>query len=479
MPDAAELVAHARETRVVVIGAAGAVVALECAKVGMAVTVLDDAGAGAPVADTVDLGGVTVDVDADGFGADVPAFTELVSELGLADRLEVLRPARTGIADLSAAAPAPVAPLPEGALLGIPPNPWDPAVRRVVGWAGTWRAYLDRVRPPLTIGRERNLAALVRSRMGDRVCDRLVAPVTRARWGLDPSDVDVEVAARGLNSALTRSGSLGGAVAEVAAQPQAGALVFDDPAAWPSALATRLGDLGGEVRTGTRVRSISREGGEWRIEVGEPAADDLADDSASSVVTADIVIVAADEARTRSLLAELVELPPAEATPPVDVVLLRVRAPSISGAAPSEVVSSREGVRRVVDLTATHPSLAAAVGDGERVLHVTLPASDADDAATVATAQAAASVALGVPLAASAVVASRRVRRDGAVPAVRLGAAEEAAALHAAVEATPGLGLAAPWISGGGRADAVADAIAEAVRLRRRVLWGDDAAGSF
>jgi hypothetical protein len=39
-----------------------------------------------------------------------------------------------------------------------------------------WRAYLDRLRPPLTIGRERSLGALVRSRMGARLRDRLVAP---------------------------------------------------------------------------------------------------------------------------------------------------------------------------------------------------------------------------------------------------------------------------------------------------------------
>src|SRR5690606_30153615 len=91
----------------------------------------------------------------------------------------------------------------------------DPAVRRIIGWGGAWRAYLDRLRPPLTIGQQRNLGALVRGRMGERVVDRLVAPLTAGRHGLTPDEVDVEIAAPGLNSALTRTGSLAGAVAQV------------------------------------------------------------------------------------------------------------------------------------------------------------------------------------------------------------------------------------------------------------------------
>ena len=484
MPDAADLVAHARETRAVVIGAAGAVAALECAKVGMTVTIFDDAGLSGPP-ETADLGGVAVDVDADGFAADVPAFAALVAELGLDDRLEPLRPARTGIADLSAPSPQrPPIPLPAEELLGIPANVWDPAARRVIGWTGTWRAYLDRVRPPLTIGRERNLAALVRSRMGDRVCERLVAPVTRARWGLDPSEVDVEAAARGLNGALTRAGSLAGAVAEIVADGRDDGVVFDDPGAWAAALTARLRDLGGHVRTGARVRSIAREGGAWRIDVDETAAGVEVTatgdpgSAASSVVTADIVIVAAGEEGSRRLLAPVTALPEVGTTAPEDVVLLRVRAGAASEGTFSELVSSTGTVRRVVDLTATHPSLARALGSDDRIVYVTAAASDAADLVSVEVARAAASVVLGAPIADADVVAAQRVRRAGTVPAVRLGAAEEVGALRSAVAAIPGLGLTGAWISGGGRADVVADAVAEAVRLRRQVLWGDGAEGT-
>ncbi len=33
------------------------------------------------------------------------------------------------------------APLPVGGILGIPANPFQPDVRRIIGWSGVWRAY--------------------------------------------------------------------------------------------------------------------------------------------------------------------------------------------------------------------------------------------------------------------------------------------------------------------------------------------------
>lgn len=63
------------------------------------------------------------------------------------------------------------------ASLGIPANPFQPDVRRIIGWAGVWRAYLDRVRPPLDRAPAQSRKAR-RVRMGAKVRDRLVAPVT-------------------------------------------------------------------------------------------------------------------------------------------------------------------------------------------------------------------------------------------------------------------------------------------------------------
>ena len=61
-----ELVTHAHDTRVVVVGAgiAGLVAALECAKVGMPVTILEAAGhAGGTIAEA-EVGGLRVDLGA-------------------------------------------------------------------------------------------------------------------------------------------------------------------------------------------------------------------------------------------------------------------------------------------------------------------------------------------------------------------------------------------------------------------------------
>src|SRR5690606_22652095 len=97
-------------------------------------------------------------------------------------------------------------------------NPFADDVRRIIGWGGAWRAYVDRLRPPLTIGQERSLGALVTKRMGAKVRDLLVAPVTAGVYSADPDDVDTDVAAPGLNEALTRTGSLSGGVAQLLAE---------------------------------------------------------------------------------------------------------------------------------------------------------------------------------------------------------------------------------------------------------------------
>src|SRR5690606_18441397 len=129
---------------------------------------------------------------ADGLAPGSGALDGLLDEVGLLDRVERVRPRRRWISGAGTPDRDAVA-LPEETVLGIPANPWAPDVRRMIGWGGVWRAYLDRLRPPLTIGRERNLGSLVATRMGAKVRDRLVAPVTRATLALEPDEVDVEV----------------------------------------------------------------------------------------------------------------------------------------------------------------------------------------------------------------------------------------------------------------------------------------------
>lgn len=103
-------------------------------------------------------------------------------------------------------------PLPEPNVWGVPAVPMSSDSIALLGGRGALRATVDRVRPVLTIGQTQSLGALVRSRMGQQILDRVVDPLARDRFGVDASDVDVAVAAPGLNGALTIAGSLSGAV---------------------------------------------------------------------------------------------------------------------------------------------------------------------------------------------------------------------------------------------------------------------------
>ena len=455
MADARDLIAHAREAHVVVIGGgvAGAVVALDCAKVGMDVTVLEAADRLGGVLAGADLDGWRVDGPTDSFAADAPALSGLLTELGLADLVRPVEPATRWIG---------TAPLPGDAVLGIPANPWDPAVRALIGWRGTWRAYLDRLRPPLTIGHERRLGALVRSRMGDRVCERMVAPVTRALFDLEPEQVDVELAAPGLSSALTRTGSLAGAVA--AADPSSGAraTLAGGLAQLPLALAEQLERLGVGIRTGSTARRLSRDGDGWLV-----TAVAAGDDEEEIELRADVVVLATGEADVRRLLDGVLTLPEGPAVHETDLVLLRVRMPE---AARADVFPVRGPARRITDVT---DAGSAGAESAERIVRVALPASGDPDETVAARARDAASEAFGRPLVDSDVRAAVRMRATTA-PREELGRDGWSAGVRRAVHGVRGLAAAGAWIATDELAEVVADARDESSRVRRLVLWGED-----
>lgn len=94
-------------------------------------------------------------------------------------------------------------------VFGAPAVPLASDVLRVIGTGAGLRAFVDRVRPVLTIGKTQAFGALVNARLGRRVRELLVDPLVRYRFGAP--DVDVAVAVPGLNETLTRVGSLSGA----------------------------------------------------------------------------------------------------------------------------------------------------------------------------------------------------------------------------------------------------------------------------
>lgn len=490
------LAARAARTHVVVIGGGigGLIAARECAKVGMRVTVLEAADAAGGAIRRATLDGITVDAGAESFATRGGHVRALVEELGLGDR--IVAPTAGG-AWLAGIPGIEAAPLPVGGILGIPANPFQEDVRRIIGWSGAWRAYLDRVRPPLTIGHDHSLGKLVSSRMGAKVRDRLVAPVTTGVYSASPEDVDVDIAAPGLNAALTTAGSLSGAVQALREQGAARAAKAPGSAVegldggmsvLVDALVADIEELGGEVRLETVVTGVVHDGASWTVTAlarpeGHALGDEAEVDAEPETITADAVIVATSEAVARELLADAApKLAATTATeaPEIEIVTLLLTAPALDDAPRGTGVLTVPGSHTAKALT--HSSAKwewVRSGAGRRhVVRVSFGAQgepaataglDDDHAARLALREA--SALLGVPLADGDLVGAHRARFVQSQPASIIGSAERRAAARAAVHAVPGLAVVGAWLAGTGLAQVIPDAKEEADRLRHELLW--------
>lgn len=487
-----ELAAKAARLRVAVIGGgmAGLVAAESIAAIGAHATVFEaqERAGGAVQAGEAD--GLSFDAGAESFAVRGGHVRALLTELGLDDR--VVSPESGGA--WVAGIPGGAAPLPRGGLLGIPANPFAEDVRRVIGWGGTWRAWLDRLLPPLTIGHDHSLGRLVRKRMGARVLDRLVAPVSTGVYSAHPDDIDVDVAAPTLNAALTRAGSLSGAVAEItggsgrapgaAVQGLAGGM-----SGLTDALIARIELLGSEVRTASPVESLERDDDGWAVRVAVPASasstPETLDETEADPAAArfDAVIVAADEPTARRLLAPHVPELAAVATgssPRIEIVTLVLDAPELHAAPRGSGVLTVPGThiaKALTHSTAKWAWLRERAGS-RQVVRVSFGSADEDpatgaldDEAAGALALTEASALLGVALRPAQLRGSHRARFVQAQPSAVRGAAERRAAAATAIADVPCVAATGAWLSGTGLAQVVPHAKAEAERIRHALLW--------
>ncbi|MAP63009.1 MAG: protoporphyrinogen oxidase [Microbacterium sp.] len=478
-----ELVSHAHDTRVVVVGGgvAGLVAALECAKVGMQVTVLEGADRPGGAIRTAQVAGIRLDTGAESYATRGGAVRALLDELGLEDR--VTSPAAGG-AWLVGIPGVGAAPLPTGGVLGIPANPWAPDVRRVIGWSGAWRAYLDRLRPPLTIGHEHSLGRLVRTRLGQKVLDRLVSPVTTGVYSARPDDIDADVAAPGLNAALTRTGSLTGAVTQLRGEPEAkpGAAVeglVGGMSTLVDALVARLVDLDATLTAGAHVTAVARDAEAWNVTatLADPEAEPR-----DAVFEADLLIMATPEDTARALLAGTVpdlarEPGPAPVVEVVTMVLDARELDSAPRGSGTLTVPGSYTAKALTHSTAKWPWVARAA-EGRHVVRVSFGAQGEppvteglDEAGAAALALKEASAMLGVPLPADSLRGAVRERYAQAQPGSALGRAAEVASVRRAVAAVPGLAVVGAWLAGTGLAQVVPDARRETDRVRRSALF--------
>ncbi|MGO3885797.1 MAG: protoporphyrinogen/coproporphyrinogen oxidase [Mycetocola sp.] len=481
-------------------GVAGLVAAKELLSAGITVTLVDSSDQLGGQLRTAQLGGLRIDVGAESYATRGGHVDALVEELGLAEHRVSPNRAGAWLRLPVAAGEGSAVPLPVGGILGIPANPFAEDVRRAIGWSGAWRAYLDRVMPVLAIGKVRNLGALVTRRMGRKVRDRLVAPVTGGVYSAAPEDLDVVVATPGLNNALTRNGSLSGAVAELTEQRQPGAAVrglTGGMGVLVDALHDTIVAKGATVLTGRAVTALRRTGtsGATALCDAAVAADAptperfpengwLVGLEDGEVLSADVVLLACAEQHSAALATDA-GFPDAipgrdGAAARVDVVSLLLEEPALDAHPRGNGLLVVEGAP-VEAKALTHSSakwswVSDALPSGQHVVRLSYgrqgvdsPVGGADDAERTRQALADASDLLGVTLGEAQCREAVWVSWWNTQPVAALGEAERRTAVAAAFESIPGLDISGAWASGTGIASVVPHAIAAATRLRKEV----------
>jgi oxygen-dependent protoporphyrinogen oxidase len=435
--------------RAVVIGGgvAGLVAARRLAIHGDEVVLLEASGRlGGRVATAV-IGGVTVDIGAESFAVRGGTVRALVDDLGLGAAVrEPAGSAWVALADRTV-------PLPAGGVLGIPSSPAAADVIRAIDGRGAARAYLDRLLPVLKVGRYERLGPLVRARMGDRVLERLVAPVVQNVYGVDPDAVAVDAIAPGLNAEITAAGSLSGAVLRLRAAAPPGSAAHGIEGGvhrLVHALDERLRSLGVDVRTGTPAIGVHPAPDGGSITVTTERED----------FEADRVVLAADGAAALELLSDAAPPLAAMRRPApahTRAVLLLVLDQRLDAAPRGTGVLRAEGrvdvtATAITHLTAKWPWLAERAGRGRHLLRLAYRGAEQRDDVVVAADVAA---LLGLDRVQIA------ERTDAVWTDTAPSLAPDTIAIRAALDRSvlpAGLTVAGSWVAGTGLASVVAGA---------------------
>ena len=476
-------------------GISGLLAAREFARAGVRTTVLEAGDAWGGCVGSHAVAGLTLDSGAESFATRTSAVADLAAELGIAGGIVAPNPGGAWVQ-----LPDGPRELPKTGVLGIPASPWDPEVRRSLGLLGSLRASIDAVLPASvgTAAEATSVSALVRTRMGRRVLDRLVAPVVGGVHSADPSVLDVDMVAPGLRAGIRQHGSLAAAVAAQrrgAPAATAGSAATAEPAGPAKAQAAGLQKAGSAVAglrggmntlvtalladlrqrgvtllSGTRARAVERTAGGWRVTTDQATYD------------AGLLVVAVEGPAAVGLLEEtlpeLAALRP-DAGPDVSLVTLVVDLPALDRAPRGTgvlVAPQSPGVqaKALTHATAKWAWLADRTGPGRHVLRLSygrgvapggtpdtggpgaaaVPGSD-DELFKAALADA--SSLLAVPVTAGDVAGWDVVRWGGALPFASLGHKQRVAAVRSVCAADGTLAVVGGWLSGNGLAAIVAD----------------------
>lgn len=433
-------------------GISGLTAAWELARRGADVVVFEAAQAVGGKLRVATVGDVQVDVGAEAILARRPEGIGLLAELGL----EPIAPLTTSAAVRAGGA---LHPLPPRTMMGIPTDPGvlsdvltPHAVERVV--------HEPEAEPLAPLTDDVAVGALVRARLGNEITDRLVEPLLGGVYAGRADALSLRATIPALAAALHAGGSLVEAARTVVARtPASDAPVFASVAGGlgtvPAALAAKL-----DIRTGTTVRAIRRDGTGFVLEGG--AVPD------SFTERADAVVVAVPAAKAARLLADCAPAAAAElgAIEYASVAIVtfafdRVELPAGSGL----LVGAREGlaVKGVTISSQKWPM------PGERtVLRASLGrAGDAQvlqqpDHVLAGIARRDLTTILGITADPVDVLVTRW---GGGLPQYAVGHVDRVARIRAAVADVPGLAVCGAAFDGVGIPACIASARAAATRL--------------
>ncbi|NUQ90213.1 MAG: protoporphyrinogen oxidase, partial [Glycomyces artemisiae] len=232
---------------------------------------------------TADFAGRPVETGAESLLAARPEAVELAEAVGLGDAIvhpAALKPALSLGGEL--------VDFPAGHMMGIPGDPADVAV------IANAKERPDNGLPILEAGQDMSVGALVRSRLGDEVLDRLVSPMLAGVYAGDVDRLSVRAVMPQLAAALERHARLTEAVAEIK-RPSTGKPVFATIDGGLDRLVTATSAAArAEIRLGMTVRELRQTPDGWEVITG-PVPDPIR-------VRADAVVVAVPASPAAELL---------------------------------------------------------------------------------------------------------------------------------------------------------------------------------
>jgi protoporphyrinogen/coproporphyrinogen III oxidase len=422
-----------------------------------------------------EVAGVSVDAGAEALLRRRPEGTDLISAVGLGERLVL--PGTTASAIWSRGA---LHPLPPRQFMGVPADLDGLAASGVLSAAGLTRARQDLELPATPRDGDVPVAAYIGARFGPELVDRLVDPLLGGVYAGRSEQLSFEATLGPLASAAGSHRSLAEAVGSLIPAPPAARPGADAPArpAVFTTLTDGLGALpaavaaasGATVRTRAGVRELTRTATGWRLVVGS-AAD-------PEEILADAVVLALPARPASRLLSgvpgasaaaaalaaieyasmAIVTLAYPRSRFPVNRERSGYLVPAVEGRAVKAVTFSTIKWPHLVDPRDPVDLIRCSIGRiGEEGV---LQRDDADLVALAAAELADQTGAQGPP------VDTRVTRWGGGLPQYTVGHLDRVATIHDAVGAQPGLAVCGAAYAGIGIPACIATADSAAQRVR-------------